>query len=249
VLWAGAPFFVRCARSLASGNFNMWTLIGIGVGAAFGYSVVGTLRSGLFPDSFREHGRIGVYFEAAAVIVSLTLLGQLLELQARSKTSAAIKALLGLAPKTARRLNPTAARRTYRWRRSCVGDRLRVRPGESVPVDGEVLEGVRASTSRCSPASRCRVQGGRRRGSRRYAQQQRRLVDPRNSRRPRHGAGADRADGGAGTALARADATHGRRGVVLVRARGAGRGRATLLVGACRPEPSWVTACSMRSRC
>ncbi|MBC7656354.1 MAG: YHS domain-containing protein, partial [Frankiaceae bacterium] len=102
VLWAGAPFFVRCVRSIRSGHLNMWTLIGIGVGAAFGYSLVATLLPGVFPASYIEHGRIGVYFEAAAVIVSLTLLGQLLELRARSKTSAAIRALLGLSPKTAR---------------------------------------------------------------------------------------------------------------------------------------------------
>jgi cation transport ATPase len=93
----------------------MWTLIGIGVAAAFGYSVVATVAPDLFPDSFREHGRVGVYFEAAAVIVSLTLLGQLLELRARSKTSAAIKSLLGLAPKTARRVKPDGAKRTLRW--------------------------------------------------------------------------------------------------------------------------------------
>ena len=119
----------------------MWTLIGLGVGAAFVYSVVATVAPGIFPASFREHGRVGVYFEAAAVIVSLTLLGQLLELQARSQTSAAIKSLLGLAPKTARRIATTAPRRTSRSTHVHVGDRLRVRPGEKVPVDGVVLEG------------------------------------------------------------------------------------------------------------
>jgi Cu+-exporting ATPase len=141
VLWAGAPFFLRCAQSLRSGNLNMWTLIGIGVGAAFAYSVVATLAPGLFPASFQEHGRIGVYFEAAAVIVSLTLLGQLLELRARSKTSAAIKALLGLAPKTARRLNADGSEEDIPITHVHVGDRLRVRPGEKVPVDAEVVEG------------------------------------------------------------------------------------------------------------
>ena len=142
VLWAGAPFFVRCARSLRSGQLNMWTLIGIGVGAAFGYSLVATLAPGLFPASFREHGRIGVYYEAAAVIVSLTLLGQLLELRARSKTSAAIRALLGLAPKTARRLADDGSEADVPLSEVLVGDRLRVRPGEHVPVDGEVVEGA-----------------------------------------------------------------------------------------------------------
>ena len=141
VLWAGWPFFVRCARSLRLRSPNMWTLIGIGVAAAFGYSVVATLAPGLFPASFRAHGRVGVYFEAAAVIVSLTLLGQVLELRARSRTSAAIKALLGLAPKTARRLREDGGEEDVPLADVHVGDRLRVRPGEKVPVDGTVLEG------------------------------------------------------------------------------------------------------------
>ncbi len=141
VLWAGWPFFVRCVQSVRNRSPNMWTLIGIGVGAAFGYSVVATLAPGLFPDSFREHGRVGVYFEAAAVIISLTLLGQMLELRARSRTSAAIKALLGLAPKTARRLRDDGTEEDIELSHVHVGDRLRVRPGEKVPVDGTVLEG------------------------------------------------------------------------------------------------------------
>lgn len=141
VLWAGWPFFERCVQSIRNRSPNMWTLIGIGVAAAFGYSVVATVAPGLFPDSFREHGRVGVYFEAAAVIVSLTLLGQLLELRARSKTSAAIKALLGLAPKTARRLRDDGTEEDIALDHVHVGDRLRVRPGEKVPVDGEVIEG------------------------------------------------------------------------------------------------------------
>ena len=142
VLWAGAPFFVRGARSIVTGQFNMWTLIGIGVAAAFGYSLVATLAPGLFPASFQEHGRIGVYYEAAAVIVSLTLLGQLLELRARSKTSAAIRALLDLAPKTARRLEPDGREVDVPLASVVAGDRLRVRPGEKVPVDGDVIEGA-----------------------------------------------------------------------------------------------------------
>ena len=141
VLWAGWPFFVRCVQSVRNLSPNMWTLIGIGVAAAFGYSVVATLAPGVFPDSFRDHGRIGVYFEAAAVIVSLTLLGQLLELRARSRTSAAIKGLLGLAPKTARRLLDDGREEDVELSHVHVGDRLRVRPGEKVPVDGSVLEG------------------------------------------------------------------------------------------------------------
>ncbi|SJZ61503.1 heavy metal translocating P-type ATPase [Novilysobacter spongiicola] len=141
VLWAGWPFFERCVQSIRNRSPNMWTLIGIGVAAAFGYSVVATVAPGLFPDSFREHGRVGVYFEAAAVIVSLTLLGQLLELRARSQTSAAIKSLLGLAPKTARRLRDDGTEEDIDLSHVHVGDRLRVRPGEKVPVDGKVLEG------------------------------------------------------------------------------------------------------------
>lgn len=141
VLWAGWPFFERCLQSIGNRSPNMWTLIGIGVAAAFGYSVVATVAPGLFPDSFREHGRVGVYFEAAAVIVSLTLLGQLLELRARSKTSAAIKSLLGLAPKTARRVKPDGGEEDVALDHVHVGDLLRVRPGEKVPVDGEVIEG------------------------------------------------------------------------------------------------------------
>ena len=141
VLWAGWPFFERCVQSIRNRSPNMWTLIGIGVAAAFGYSVVATVAPGVFPDSFREHGRVGVYFEAAAVIISLTLLGQLLELRARSKTSAAIKALLGLTPKTARRIKADGGEEDIPLEHVHVGDHLRVRPGEKVPVDGTVIEG------------------------------------------------------------------------------------------------------------
>ncbi len=141
VLWAGWPFFQRWAQSIATRNLNMWTLIGTGVGAAFLYSLAATIVPDWFPASFREHGRVGVYFEAAAVIVSLTLLGQLLELRARSSTSAAIKALLRLAPPTARRIRDDGNEEDVPLDAVQVGDRLRVRPGEKVPVDGEVLEG------------------------------------------------------------------------------------------------------------
>jgi Cu+-exporting ATPase len=141
VLWAAWPFFVRWAQSIGTRNPNMWTLIGTGVGAAFLFSVAGTVIPDWFPGSFREHGRVGVYFEAAAVIVSLTLMGQLLELRARSSTSAAIKALLRLAPPTARRVREDGSDEEVPLDLVRVGDRLRVRPGEKVPVDGEVLEG------------------------------------------------------------------------------------------------------------
>ena len=141
VLWAGWPFFERCWASIRTGNPNMWTLIGIGVAAAYAYSIVATVAPGLFPSGFEAHGRVGVYFEAAAVIISLTLMGQVLELRARSQTSAAIRALLGLAPKTARRLRDDGTEEDVPLTHVHVGDRLRVRPGEKVPVDGVVLEG------------------------------------------------------------------------------------------------------------
>ncbi len=141
VLWAGWPFLARWAQSIRNRSPNMWTLIGTGVMAAYGYSVVATVAPDLFPPSFLSHGRVGVYFEAAAMIVSLTLLGQLLELKARSQTSAAIKSLLGLAPKTARRLRDDGGEEDVELTHIHVGDRLRVRPGEKVPVDGIVLEG------------------------------------------------------------------------------------------------------------
>jgi len=144
VLWAGWPFFVRGAQSIARRSPNMWTLIGLGVSAAFWYSVVATLAPGVFPASFVVHGEVGIYFEAAAVIVSLTLLGQMLELRARSQTSAAIRSLLGLAPKSARRIRADGGEEDVPLGEVQSGDRLRVRPGEKVPVDGTVLEGASA---------------------------------------------------------------------------------------------------------
>lgn len=144
VLWAGWPFFMRGWQSLVHRSPNMWTLISLGTGAAFLYSLVAALAPGLFPSSFLAHGRIGVYFEAAAVIISLTLLGQMLELRARSQTSAAIKSLLGLAPKTARRINADGSEEDVPLNHVHVGDTLRVRPGEKVPVDGVVIDGSSA---------------------------------------------------------------------------------------------------------
>ncbi|HNP64188.1 MAG TPA: heavy metal translocating P-type ATPase [Woeseiaceae bacterium] len=141
VLWAGAPFFVRGWQSLVNRSPNMWTLIGLGTGAAFVYSVVATVAPEVFPDSFQSMGRVGVYFEAAAVIISLTLLGQMLELKARSKTSEAIKSLLRLSPKTARRINADGTEEDIDLSHVHVGDLLRVRPGEKTPVDGVVVEG------------------------------------------------------------------------------------------------------------
>ena len=141
VLWAGWPFFTRAVASVVNRSPNMWTLIGLGTSAAFIYSVVATVAPGVFPASFVSMGRVSVYFEAAAVIISLTLLGQILELKARSQTSAAIKSLLGLAPKTARRINADGTEEDVPLTHVHVGDTLRVRPGEKVPVDGVVVEG------------------------------------------------------------------------------------------------------------
>jgi Cu+-exporting ATPase len=143
-LWAGWPFLVRGVQSVVNRSPNMWTLIGLGTSAAFAYSVVATVAPQVFPDSFISMGRVAVYFEAAAVIISLTLLGQILELKARSQTSAAIKSLLGLAPKTARRIAPDGTEEDIPLAHVHVGDRLRVRPGEKVPVDGVVEEGSSA---------------------------------------------------------------------------------------------------------
>ncbi len=145
VLWGGWPFFERGWASVVNRHLNMFTLIALGTGAAFVYSVVATLAPDIFPASFRgHHGEVAVYFEAAAVIVTLVLLGQVLELLARSRTSSAIKALLGLAPKTARRVRDDGGEEDVPLDAVQVGDRLRVRPGEKVPVDGTVVEGTSA---------------------------------------------------------------------------------------------------------
>lgn len=143
VLWAGWPFFVRGWQSLLNRSLNMFTLIALGVGVAYSYSIVATLFPGLFPPSFRgADGEVAVYFEAAAAIITLVLLGQVLELKARSQTGAAIKALLGLAPKTARLIRDDGTEDAVPLGQVQPGDRLRVRPGEKVPVDGTVIEGV-----------------------------------------------------------------------------------------------------------
>ncbi len=142
VLWAGAPFFHRMWASFVNRSLNMFTLIGIGTGAAYSFSVVATLFPQFFPASFRgHHGMVDRYFEAASVITVLVLLGQVLELRARSRTGSAIRALLGLAPRTARRIGMDGNEADVPLEQLMVGDRLRVRPGEKVPVDGKVLEG------------------------------------------------------------------------------------------------------------
>jgi Cu+-exporting ATPase len=156
VMWGGWPFFARGWASVVNRHLNMFTLIALGVGAAYTYSVVATLAPGLFPDSFRMMGEVAVYFEPAAVIVVLVLLGQVLELRARSQTSTAIRTLLSLAPKTARRISREGSEASEASEASevseedvplehvRVGDRLRVRPGERVPVDGVVIDGATA---------------------------------------------------------------------------------------------------------
>jgi Cu+-exporting ATPase len=142
VLWGGWPFFERAVMSVVRRSLNMFTLIGLGVAVAYTYSAVATLAPGLFPASLRaDDGRVGLYFEAAAAIVTLVLLGQVMELRARSQTGAAIRALLGLAPKLARRIRPDGTDEDVDLAAVQPGDRLRVRPGEKVPVDGTVLDG------------------------------------------------------------------------------------------------------------
>ena len=142
VLWAGKPFFERAVASLRNRSPNMFTLVGLGTGVAYAYSLVATIAPDLFPASFRdEGGAVAVYFEAAAVIITLVLLGQVLELRARSRTSSAIKELLGLAPATARVVRQDGSEEDVPLDQVQVGDRLRVRPGEKVAVDGIVIDG------------------------------------------------------------------------------------------------------------
>ena len=143
VLWCGLPFFQRGWSSLRTRSFNMFTLIAAGVGTAYGFSVVALIAPGMFPDSFRSReGEVGVYFESAAMIVCLVLLGQLLELRARGRAGAAIRALLDLAPETAQRVLADGSEERISLDRVVVGDTLRVVPGARVPVDGSVLEGT-----------------------------------------------------------------------------------------------------------
>jgi P-type Cu+ transporter len=144
VIWAGAPFFVRGWTSLKTQNLNMFTLISIGVGAAFLYSLIVTLAPGLFPDTFKMHGMVPVYYEAAGVVVALVLLGQVLELRASAATGKAIRALLNLAPKIARRIAADGSETEILLAEVIVGDSLRIRPGEAIPVDGIVVEGTSA---------------------------------------------------------------------------------------------------------
>ena len=220
VLWGGAPFFARGWRSIVTWHLNMFTLIAIGTGTAYAYSVVATIAPGIFPASFRMHGHVAVYFEAAAVIVALVLLGQVLELSARARTGNAIRALLGLAPKTARLVQPDGSERDVPLEQVKAGDRLRVRPGEKVPVDGVVEEGSgvarRVDADRRADPGR---EGGGGQGHRRHGERHRLVRDARRARRRRYAARAHRDDGLRGAALARPDPGPRRQGRRGVRAR------------------------------
>src|SRR5213595_4277076 len=140
VLWAGGFFFTRAWQSIVNRSLNMFTLIAVGVGAAYVYSVVAVMAPGIFPESFRRHGEVDLYFEAAAVITTLVLLGQVIEAKARSRTGHAIKALLGLAAKTAHRIHD-GQEQEIAVDKIQKGDVLRVRPGEKVPIDGVIIDG------------------------------------------------------------------------------------------------------------
>ena len=155
VLWGGWPFFERGWASVRTRNLNMFTLIAMGTGVAWLFSVIATVAPGIFPDAFRADGAVDVYFEAASVITTLVLLGQVLELRAREQTSGAIKALLDLSPKTARRVREDGTDEEITLDLVQIGDRLRVRPGEKVPVDGSSWRAGPRSTSPWSPGSRC----------------------------------------------------------------------------------------------
>ena len=220
VWWCGWPFFERGWQSLKSRNLNMFTLIAMGTGVAWLYSIAATFFPGIFPAAFRmSGGAVPVYFEAAAVITVLVLLGQVLELRARAQTSGAIRALLNLAPKTARRIAADGSERDVPLEAVAAGDRLRVRPGEAVPVDGEVLNGQSAIdesmvTGESMPVSKApgaKLIGG-------TMNRKRQPRDAGRKGRPRDHARQNRADGGRCAAKPRAHPEARRSGLGLVRA-------------------------------
>ena len=172
VLWAGFPFFQRGWASLVTRHLNMFTLIALGTGTAYLYSLAATFVPGRFPAAFHTMGgTVPVYYEAAAVITMLVLLGQVLELRAREQTGGAIRALLNLAPKTARRLREGSEDEEIPVAEVQVGDRLRVRPGDGIPVDGEVLEGKSAvDEAMVTGESHAGQQGGWRKADRRHGE-------------------------------------------------------------------------------
>ena len=226
VLWAGAPFFARAVASFRNRSPNMFTLIGLGVGVAYGFSVVATLFPGWFPDTFRSHGRVNVYFEPAAVIVALVLVGQVLELRARAATGGALRALLKLQPAVARRVEG-AVERDVPLAEVRVGDVLRVRPGEKIPVDGTVLEGrtsVDESMVTGEPIPVEKGPGDSR--DRRHAEPARQRPHAGRARRRRHAARGHRPAGGRGPAEPRPGPAAGGPGLRRVRPGGGGhRGR------------------------
>ena len=253
VLWAAGRSSCAAGNRWSRRNLNMFTLIAMGTGVAWLYSVVATLAPGLFPAAFRGmDGAVAVYFEAAAVITVLVLLGQVLELRAREQTSGAIRALLDLAPKTARRVRADGSDEEVALDTVAVGDRLRVRPGEKVPVDGVLVEGRSSlDESMVTGESMPVDQGRRREGHRRHAQPDRQLRDAGRQGRPRHHARADRPDGGDGAALARADPAARRSGGRLVRAGGDRSSRCSpSSPGRCSgPSRASPSASSPRSPC
>jgi len=195
VLWGGWPFFERGWASIVRRRLNMFTLIALGTGVGYAYSLPAALAPGIFPASFRDvDGQVPLYFEAAAVIVTLVLLGQVLELRARSQTSSAIRALLDLAPKRARRLRDDGTDEDIPLEDVVAGDCLRVRPGEKVPLDGVVLEGHSAvDDHRRAAAGR---EEPRRQGDRRHGQRNREFRDARRTGRQRYAPRPDRRHGG-----------------------------------------------------
>ena len=207
ILWSGWPFLVRGCHSFRTMNLNMFSLIAMGVAAAYVFSIVAVLAPGIFPAGFRdEQGHVGVYFEAAAVIVTLVLLGQVMELRARERTGSAIRALLDLAAKTARVIRPDGTEEEIPLEEVQVGDRLRVRPGDKIPVDGMVMEGrssVDESMISGEPIPVEKVAGENGDGG--HDQRHRQLGDRGDAGRRRHHAGPDRRDGGQSPTLARAD--------------------------------------------
>ena len=227
VLWGGWPFFVRGWNSITAASLNMFTLIALGTGAAYGYSVVAAIAPRLFPASFRDHhGQIGLYFEPAAVIVTLVLLGQVLELRARQRTGSAIRGLLRLAPRTARRVGADGVEIDVPLEHVHVGDRLRVRPGENVPVDGVVLEGSTSVdesmvTGEPLPAGKGtgdRVTGGTVNGTGTFVMRAERVGSETLLARIVQLVGQAQR-------IARADSAAGRHGVRMVRSGGGRRGR------------------------
>ena len=221
VIFYGAwPFFVRGVQSLVNRSLNMFTLISLGVAVAYGYSVVAVLLPDVFPPAFREHGVVARYFEAAAVITTLVLVGQVMELRARSQTGAAIRALLGLAPKTARRVEDDGTEGDVPLDQVQLGDKLRVRPGEKVTRRRRRARGHqqhrRIDGHRRGLAG---DQAGRRSGDRRNGERNGRVGDPRRESGCRHPARPYRADGGRGTAQPSADPEASRPGGGCVRSR------------------------------